>query len=129
MDKRAGEKKVQNIRELLTMRFRLTHDRALHLRKGKRTFFSSVMDRIRGRLTSSELENSHSLFCLKYVEKLNEEYLLIGNEYQLNAIEIHCMSDYVEANSQWAIAEEDPITNLFVSPKGNDYYMQSALYS
>lgn len=63
------------------------------------------------------------------MEKLNEEYLLVGNEYQLNAIGIHCMPDYVEASSQWAIAEDEPITNLFVSPKGTRPPMQSALSS
>ena len=72
MDKRSAEKKVQNIRELLTMRFRLTHERALHLRKGKRNFLSSVLDRISGRLGTPELQDNRSFFSLKYVEKLSE---------------------------------------------------------
>jgi hypothetical protein len=77
------------------MRFRLTHEKALQLRKGKRNFLSSVFDRIRGRLSSSELEGQGSLFCLKYAEKLSEEILLVGNEYQLSAIALSCMQDYV----------------------------------
>ena len=53
------------------------------------------------------------MFSLKYMEKLGEDCLLIGNEYQLNAVGLDCMQDYTEASSRWEIVEEDLITSLF----------------
>lgn len=122
------EKQVQNIRQLIPMRFRLTHQKAVQLRRGKRSFFTSVFDRIRGKFASSEIEEHAKFFCLKFVEKLSEECILVGNEYQLSVVNLACMQDYVEASSEWAIAEDDPISNLFVSSKGKTLSTQCVLF-
>ena len=51
------------------------------------------------------------------MEKLSEECIILGNELQLNAIMFNCMQDYIDASSEWSIAEDELITNVFVFPK------------
>jgi hypothetical protein len=58
---------------MLAMRFRISNERGLKLRKSETSFFTKFVDRFRGKIRSSELdEELLPLFSLKFIEKLNE---------------------------------------------------------
>jgi hypothetical protein len=107
------------------MRFRLTHPKAIQSRSKKASLINRITSSMHLHASAAQED---SPFVLKFLEKLSDEHLLIGNEYQLNLLDLSgIQEDFVGTSSGWSIAEDEPITQIFVMSKSISLLIQSAV--
>ena len=77
----------------------------------------SIADTMASRHDSSKKEEEGDSFKLKYIEKLSNEHLLIGNSYQLDMLRLNVKNNFIDVEYKWSICPSELISSISIDMK------------